>query len=188
MDKKIVALLVLSLLVTPAFALSLDDILDWITHPGILIKAIAQLLGLEESTKDKLAAPYATEITPDQKANVELFNGFGELSAEYLLGQDVGSHIGRDVDETIYIGYVENDELYADWTIIVKDGVVTKSQKGRAYWTSPTLYVRVDYVAVQRLASLEEGDDAFVVLRNLYLDGHAEIEPLDKITEYAGDM
>ncbi|MCK4327358.1 MAG: hypothetical protein KAW41_02675 [Candidatus Diapherotrites archaeon] len=178
MDTKVTALLMLAVLVVPAFAISPFDLL---LHPGYLIKLVLKTIGLEESTQDKVmnAGPPA-EVTPEYKESIDKFNElFGLLQPDA-----VGLDTGKRVNEFVYIAFTENGVLYADASVLIQQGVVNAFEKGKGNYGTPTIYVRVNKHAVDKIPSLINSPQAIDHLMGLYLDGHIELEPESKAIEY----
>lgn len=178
MNSKVVALLMLAVLVAPAFAFSPIDI---VLHPNYLIKMIMQFIGLEETTEEKLDnAKPPTEISPEYKESIDKFNELFGL----LQPNAVGTDTGKRVNEFIYVAFVEDGNLYADASILIQNGVVNAFEKGRGAYGEPTIYVRVNKHAVDTIPALMNSQQAMDHVIALYLDGHIELEPESKALEY----
>ena len=178
MNSKVAALLMLAMLVVPVFAFSPLDI---VLHPSYLVKIVLQFVGLEETTEEKLMnAEPPTEISPEYKASIDKFNELFDL----LEPDAVGTDTGKRVNEFIYIAFVEDNVNYADASILIQNGIVKAFEKGKGAYGTPTIYVRLNKHAVDKIPALMNSPQVVDHVIGLYLDGHIELEPESKAVEY----
>ena len=191
--KFVVIFVACMLLVQPAFAFGLDDvinivitIIDFILHPTYLINMILQFFGIQENPKEALLnARDAGDDIPEEyeEAREEFYQSFESFEDEAMEFE-----VPEEVEETVYIGFVESGLRYGDWTVVLEDGEVQVFEQGGSNeeYGEPSIYVTMDKYAVEELGELTEDADMETLntAKMLYLDGHINIYPADKATEY----
>jgi len=177
MNTKFVALAMVMLLVAPAVAINPIDLL---LHPSYLIKSVMKFLGLEQSTEDKIMESDVTQVPAEYQAAIDKLYTMLEAVTPDVIGAD----IGENVNEFVYLAFTENDNRYAEWSVLIQNGKVVAFEQGVGEFGSPTMFVRLDGKAMNTLTSSQTGDEIMDSAFNLYLDGHIELEPEDKAIGY----